>query len=146
MISLELAIGHQRARLVQILDLFGEDSWRNVYAGELEVRPPGAPTTQRAPTILPVAARPRAAVARTMGERPVLAAQGVRSSAFVVGPELQPTFEPELHVHWHPTAIESKVTDGAGSTEQLAKLHWGEVTSGAAINRDKHVPLSQAWP
>jgi len=23
----------------------GRDSWRNVYAGELEVRPPGAPTT-----------------------------------------------------------------------------------------------------
>jgi hypothetical protein len=32
-------------RLAQILDLVGEDSWRNVYAGELEVRPPGAPTT-----------------------------------------------------------------------------------------------------
>ena len=30
----------RRARLVQILDLFGEDSWRSVYAGELEVRPP----------------------------------------------------------------------------------------------------------
>ncbi|MBI3401904.1 MAG: VOC family protein [Acidobacteria bacterium] len=29
----------------QILDLFAEDSWRPVYAGELEVRPPGAPTT-----------------------------------------------------------------------------------------------------
>jgi ABC-type antimicrobial peptide transport system permease subunit len=28
-------------RLAQILDLFAEDSWRNVYAGELEVRPPG---------------------------------------------------------------------------------------------------------
>ena len=25
---------------------FAEDSWRNVYAGELEVRPPGAPTTR----------------------------------------------------------------------------------------------------
>jgi hypothetical protein len=36
----------ERAQLVQILDLFGEDSWRNVYAGELEVRPPGAPTTE----------------------------------------------------------------------------------------------------
>src|SRR5204863_6662555 len=31
----------------QILELFGEDSWRNVYAGELEVRPPGAPTIGR---------------------------------------------------------------------------------------------------
>src|SRR5207249_8421038 len=31
--------------LSQILDLFAEDSWRGVYAGELEVRPPGAPTT-----------------------------------------------------------------------------------------------------
>jgi hypothetical protein len=40
--------GHARidigAHLSQILDLFGEDSWRRVYAGELEVRPPGAPT------------------------------------------------------------------------------------------------------
>jgi hypothetical protein len=34
-----------RARLAQILDLFVEDSWRNVYAGELELRPPDAPTT-----------------------------------------------------------------------------------------------------
>ena len=31
-----------RARSAQILDLFAEDSWRNVYAGELEVRPPDA--------------------------------------------------------------------------------------------------------
>jgi hypothetical protein len=30
----------RRARLSQILDLFEEDSWLNVYAGELEVRPP----------------------------------------------------------------------------------------------------------
>jgi len=29
-----------------LLELFREDSWRNVYAGELEVRPPGAPTTK----------------------------------------------------------------------------------------------------
>ena len=28
-----------------VFDLFVEDSWRSVYAGELEVRPPGAPTT-----------------------------------------------------------------------------------------------------
>jgi hypothetical protein len=28
----------------QILDLLADDSWLNVYAGELEVRPPGAPT------------------------------------------------------------------------------------------------------
>src|SRR5207244_1364262 len=37
---------HRRTRLSQILDLFGEDSWRNVYAGELYVRPPGAHTTE----------------------------------------------------------------------------------------------------
>jgi hypothetical protein len=36
---------HQRARLAQILDLLGEDTWRRVYAGEREVRPPAAPTT-----------------------------------------------------------------------------------------------------
>jgi hypothetical protein len=26
--------------------LFGEDGWHNLYAGALEERPPGAPTTQ----------------------------------------------------------------------------------------------------
>jgi hypothetical protein len=31
----------------RILDLLGEDSWRNVYAaGELELRPPRVPTTE----------------------------------------------------------------------------------------------------
>jgi hypothetical protein len=29
----------------EVLDLLGEDDRLNVYAGELEVRPPGAPTT-----------------------------------------------------------------------------------------------------
>jgi hypothetical protein len=37
---------HERARLSQILDLLAEDSRLNVYAGALEVRPPGAPTTE----------------------------------------------------------------------------------------------------
>ena len=37
-------MGVERAQLAQILDLFVEDDWRNVYAGELEVRPPAAPT------------------------------------------------------------------------------------------------------
>jgi hypothetical protein len=46
-LDVPLVIGHRRAHLAQILDLFGEDSWRNVHAGELEVRPPGAPTTGR---------------------------------------------------------------------------------------------------
>jgi len=35
-----------RVRRSQVLDLFADDSQLNVYAGELEVRPPGAPTTQ----------------------------------------------------------------------------------------------------
>jgi hypothetical protein len=37
--------GRRPVRLAQIVDLFAEDSWRNIYAGEHEVRPPGAPTT-----------------------------------------------------------------------------------------------------
>jgi hypothetical protein len=37
---------HRGARLAHILDLFAEDNRLNVYAGKLEVRPPGAPTTQ----------------------------------------------------------------------------------------------------
>jgi hypothetical protein len=36
----------KRAENSQLLDLFGEDSWRSVYAGELEVRPPDAPATE----------------------------------------------------------------------------------------------------
>ena len=36
----------KRVRLAQILDLFGEDSWRRVYAGELEVRPPRPDTEE----------------------------------------------------------------------------------------------------
>ena len=35
----------ERARLTHILELIFVDSQRNVYKGELEVRPPGAPTT-----------------------------------------------------------------------------------------------------
>jgi len=34
------------ANLTPILELFVEESQLNVHAGELEVRPPGAPTTQ----------------------------------------------------------------------------------------------------
>ena len=34
------------AENAHLLDLFVEDSQLNVYAGELEVRPPGAPTTR----------------------------------------------------------------------------------------------------
>jgi hypothetical protein len=40
------------ARLAQdamFLDRFAEDDRLNVYAGELEVRPPGAPTTEPDP-------------------------------------------------------------------------------------------------
>src|SRR6266850_6079269 len=29
-----------------LFDLFVEESWRSIYAGQLEVRPPGAPTTR----------------------------------------------------------------------------------------------------
>jgi hypothetical protein len=39
------------AQITQVLDLFGEDSWRisNVHAGELEVRPPVRPPPGRIP-------------------------------------------------------------------------------------------------
>jgi len=40
-----IANGINGARLAQILDLIFEDNRLNVYAGELKVRPPGAPTT-----------------------------------------------------------------------------------------------------
>jgi hypothetical protein len=36
----------KRAEDPQVLDLFAGESCRRVYAGELEVRPPGAPTTE----------------------------------------------------------------------------------------------------
>jgi hypothetical protein len=37
----------ERVHNAPFLDLFAEDSWRNVCAGELDVRPPAAPTTLR---------------------------------------------------------------------------------------------------
>ena len=37
-----------RRAISQVLDLLAEDDRLNVYAGELEVRPPGAPTTGQA--------------------------------------------------------------------------------------------------
>jgi hypothetical protein len=33
-------------QVARLLDLFAEDNRLNVYAGKLEVRPPGAPTTR----------------------------------------------------------------------------------------------------
>ena len=41
----------KRAHTPQILDLIFEDDRLNVYAGELEVRPPAAPTTPRATSL-----------------------------------------------------------------------------------------------
>src|SRR6516165_3899652 len=40
-----VATNAQCAQNSQVLELFGEESWRNVYAGQPEVRPPSAPTT-----------------------------------------------------------------------------------------------------
>jgi hypothetical protein len=40
------SVSQFRARLARFLDLFFPNSGLNVYAGELEVRPPDAPTTQ----------------------------------------------------------------------------------------------------
>jgi hypothetical protein len=39
-------IDAKRAQNAQFFDLLAEDSRLNVYADELEVRPPGAPTTE----------------------------------------------------------------------------------------------------
>jgi len=43
--DVQLSIEHRLARLAQVLDLLAEDNRLNVYAGQVEVRPPGAPTT-----------------------------------------------------------------------------------------------------
>src|SRR6266849_5519636 len=42
--AVPVAMDFDDTRLAQILELFREDNWRRVYAGEREVRPPGAPT------------------------------------------------------------------------------------------------------
>jgi hypothetical protein len=55
------------ARDQLLLDLLAEDSRLNVYAGKLEVRPPGAPTTQGA----------EASTERSLGRRHVLGRNGV---------------------------------------------------------------------
>jgi hypothetical protein len=38
-------VSEERSEKTQVLDLIFEDNRLNVYAGELEVRPPVAPTT-----------------------------------------------------------------------------------------------------
>jgi hypothetical protein len=45
-LQLQKALFADALNIHQLFDLFAEDSWRRVYAGELEVRPPGAPTTR----------------------------------------------------------------------------------------------------
>jgi hypothetical protein len=42
---LEFSARLTSTRLSKVFDLFAEDNRLNVYAGKLEVRPPGAPTT-----------------------------------------------------------------------------------------------------
>jgi hypothetical protein len=39
--------------LAEILDLFGENSWRRVYAGKPQLRPPSAPTIPLVTVALP---------------------------------------------------------------------------------------------
>ena len=65
-------MGVERAQLAEILDLLAEDSRLNVYAGELEVRPPAAPTTR--------GAREEIAI----GEIRFQAPEGVESQLFVL--------------------------------------------------------------
>ena len=44
----ELDGRHQKDHDIQeLFELISEDGWLNVYQGELEVRPPGAPTTDK---------------------------------------------------------------------------------------------------
>jgi len=47
-ISRDIDTSRLSAQNAHILDLFAEDSWRNVYPGQLEVRPPAAPTIPEA--------------------------------------------------------------------------------------------------
>ena len=56
-LQLEKARLADAAHVHQFLDLLAEDSQLNVYAGELEVRPPGAPTTQGGSVAHPIAKR-----------------------------------------------------------------------------------------
>jgi hypothetical protein len=47
MIPDEHGAHRKRAHDTPFLDLFGEDGWRVVHAGEREVRPPTAPTNDQ---------------------------------------------------------------------------------------------------
>ena len=60
---------HRRAHLSPILDLLAEDGQLNVYTGELEVRPPGAPTTKAALLGLLTVTKPSATTRDVTGER-----------------------------------------------------------------------------
>jgi len=51
----------------QVLDLIFEDDRLNVYAGELEVRPPGAPTIRPVTATLPVVLDALTPICATLG-------------------------------------------------------------------------------
>jgi len=61
----------RRARLAQILELIAEDNRLNVYAGELEVRPPGAPTTPGMPAAAARPAERRGVLGAAFAYRPI---------------------------------------------------------------------------
>jgi hypothetical protein len=80
-----------RAHDPQLLDLFAEDNRLNVYAGELEVRPPGAPTT-----------RPEQAAARNRQPRATCATDPGNAVRFVSRVDAEMTsraFRLKLRLH-----------------------------------------------
>jgi hypothetical protein len=66
----------KRAENSQLLDFFVENSWRNAYGGELEVRPPDAPA------ITPDEIRSLSMLVGT-----VMRTEGPRASVAVVAPD-----------------------------------------------------------
>jgi hypothetical protein len=69
----------KRAQDPRILDLFVEDSWPNVYAGELEMRPSAAPTTN------PSAGREPPRIQHPQGEAAVRNRKGVVDRLWISG-------------------------------------------------------------
>lgn len=58
---------HRRVQLGPLLDIIFEDNRLNVYAGELEVRPPGAPTIRPVTATLPVVLDALTPICATLG-------------------------------------------------------------------------------
>ena len=96
-LQLQEALLPHPAYVHQVFELFGEDGWRRVYAGELEVRPPGAPTTNPSSSVI-------ASTCGTATRRSSLGRQPIRLTVLRLGWNPRSTTPTFLDKFFKPSA------------------------------------------